>query len=72
MPESTENPSIATFSFADQPGVTYTATRGSGGVSGRGSDWITVVVTKPGVVTEDDPNPEPIEINRIGWATGAL
>lgn len=61
-----------TFTLADLPDVTFTATRGSGGDPGLPSSWITVtgVRQETPAPTDDIPDPEPVDVEvcRIGFA----
>lgn len=57
-----------TLTLPDLPDVTFEVTRGSGGGSDLPSNWITIVGTQPGVPTEDDPDPAPVEVCRVGFA----
>ncbi|XAO35456.1 hypothetical protein SEA_MORGANA_22 [Gordonia phage Morgana] len=56
------------WELPETPGVTYTSSYGSGGVSGLPSNWIRIVGTREGVPTEGDPEPEPIVVLEVGFA----
>lgn len=58
----------ATFTLDDLPGITFEATRGSGGSPDQPSNWLRIVATKPGEPTEDDPNPDPVTLCDVGFA----
>ncbi|QDF17560.1 hypothetical protein SEA_LITTLEMUNCHKIN_30 [Gordonia phage LittleMunchkin] len=49
-----------TAQVPELPNVTFTLTYGSGGIDGMPSNTVRVVATRPGIPTEDNPNPEPI------------
>lgn len=57
------------LSIPDVPDHTYRITRGSPpGESGYPSNWHTLTVTRPGVPTDDDPEPGEIVVATIGFA----
>ncbi|QDF15400.1 hypothetical protein SEA_MOLLYMUR_39 [Gordonia phage Mollymur] len=56
------------WKLPETPGVTYTSSYGSGGQSGLPSNWIRIIGTRPGVPTEDNPDPDPIVVLDVGFA----
>ncbi|AXH47247.2 hypothetical protein SEA_DELRIO_27 [Gordonia phage DelRio] len=56
------------FTIDDLPDVTFTVERGSGGDAGLPANWLRLVATRPGIATEEDPEPAPVTVCEIGFA----